>query len=549
MVLSMALFLLFLLSLAAAVASKETVNLDYASYKGVKQSNGITQWLAMRYAAPPVGNLRFAAPQDPPVVDGEQRADKHGHICIGTGDSPKNPSESEDCLFVDVYAPSHATVESKLPVYFFIQGGGFNYDANANYNGQGLIAASGHQIVVVTFNYRVGPYGFLASRQIRDAAGASLNNGLKDQRKALEWVRKYIHLFGGDPQHVVLGGDSAGATSVALQLTAFGGWDDGLFVGAALESVSFAPMLTVEESQYQYDNLAIRVGCANQATHLVDDSLACLRSKSTSELQTHNHNIPYPGARNPPVFMWNPVLDHDFIRNLTYQAFDSGSFVRVPVISGDDTNGGTIFTPRKTSSRSQSETFLHNQFPHLTAENLQRISELYPNNGPYFPNTGSWWRQVSNAYGDLRYMCPNLFISSALFRHGLEGNWNYRYNVEDPTQVAQGLGVPHTVELAAIWGPENVRGGVPASYREGKSNAWIVPVMQGYWTSFIRALDPNVHRADGAPVWQEFAPSRTDVHWGRLLFDKPHTTGMEMVSADTRSRCQYFKGIGVEIRQ
>lgn len=72
----MALFLLFLLSLAAAVASKETVNLDYASYKGVKQSNGITQWLGMRYAAPPVGNLRFAAPQDPPVVDGVQRADK-----------------------------------------------------------------------------------------------------------------------------------------------------------------------------------------------------------------------------------------------------------------------------------------------------------------------------------------------------------------------------------------------------------------------------------------------------------------------------------------
>jgi carboxylesterase type B len=109
---------------------------------------------------------------------------------LGTGASPTDNTTSEDCLFLDVYAPTNATSKSKLPVYFFIQGGGFNANGNANYNGSGLIKASGMNIVVVNFNYRVGPYGFLAGREV--LAGGSVNNGLKDQRKALEWLQKFI---------------------------------------------------------------------------------------------------------------------------------------------------------------------------------------------------------------------------------------------------------------------------------------------------------------------------------------------------------------------
>ena len=98
---------------------------------------------------------------------------------------------SEDCLFLDVYAPTEGfTSKKKLPVYFFIQGGGFASLSNQNYNGTGLIQASDFNIIVVTFNYRVGPYGFLAGDEVE--TGASLNNGLKDQIKALEWVQKYI---------------------------------------------------------------------------------------------------------------------------------------------------------------------------------------------------------------------------------------------------------------------------------------------------------------------------------------------------------------------
>ncbi|OCT52861.1 putative triacylglycerol lipase [Cladophialophora carrionii] len=535
---------------STVLATDQTVHLGYASYKGTPSSNGVSQWLGMRYAAPPTGNLRFAAPQDPPEESGVQAADTHGKLCLGTGDSPRNSATSEDCLFIDVYAPTSATTTSRLPVYFFIQGGGFNFNSNGNYDGSGLVAASGNGIVVVAFNYRVGPYGFLASREIQDAAPhASLNNGLKDQRKALEWVQKYIGQFGGDPSHVVLGGDSAGAASIAYHLTAYGGRDDRLFVAAAAESVSFATILNISESQYQYDNLVKLVGCAEE-----DNTLSCLRSKSATELQTFNRNIPYPGARNPPLYMWNPVVDGDMIRNYTRTSFNNGDFIQVPVIFGDDTNAGTIFTPRGTSSLSQSNTFLHNQFPYLTPEQLERISQLYPNEGPDFPNAGTWWRQVSNAYGDMRYMCPTLWISSTLARYGVKGNWNYRYNVEDPEQMQRGLGVPHTAELSAIWGPANTNGAAPASYQKGEGNDWIVPLMQSYWVSFIKTLDPNSLRAKGSPRWEEFMPTDAQddsgsADWSRMLFDTAETTAMEDVGTAVRTRCQYLNSIGLAIRQ
>ena len=438
---------------------------------------------------------------------------------------------SEDCLFLDVFAPSHATKQSKLPVFFFIQGGGFNANSNPNLNGSGLIAASDMNIVVVEINYRVGPYGFIAGSEIDSA-----NNGLRDQRKALEWVQKYIHLFGGNPKHVVMGGDSAGAASVTLQLTAFGGRNDNLFHGTAAESQSFATVLTVNESQYQYDNLVIRIGCVGASS-----SLACLKNKTAAEIQAVNFNTPYPGAQAPPLYMWNPVIDNDFITSLTYDAFASGKFVHVPVIFGDDTNGGTVFTPRNTSSYAESDWFLQNQFPYLTLEQLSKINSIYPQVGPLYNNSGPFWRQVSNAYGEMRYLCPGLFCSSAFSNRRIP-SWNYHYNVEDPAQIAAGYGVPHTVEVNAIWGPEYVGGGAPASYNT--TNADVVPVIQGYWTSFIRSLNPNTYRMPGTPTWEQWTSGGME----RLLFN---TSGpvMETVDQGQRARCAYLSGIGVSVRQ
>lgn len=114
-----------------------------------------------------------------------------------------------------------------------------------------------------------------------------------------------------------------------------------------------------------------------------------------------------------------------------------------------------------------------------------------------------------------------------------------RYNVLDPDEVAQGLGVPHIAETNALWGPENT-GGAPASYFT--TNAPIVPIVQGYWTSFMRSFNPNTHRAPGSPVWEPFG-----IQMARLKI-QTNATEMEVVPLDQRQRCEFLNGISVQIQ-
>ncbi|KAI2791527.1 hypothetical protein POX_c04388 [Penicillium oxalicum] len=534
---------LSLLLLASLVAAKSpVVDVGYTKYEGRSLANGVSQWLGIRYAAPPVNDLRFAAPQDPLPEKGVQQATKHGALCVPVA-SRLNESvpagTSEDCLFLDIYAPTDAFKHGKkLPVYFFIQGGGFASLSNNNYNGTGLIKASDSNIVVVNFNYRVGPYGFLASEEVE--AHASLNNGLKDQIKALQWVKKHIGKFGGDPHHVVIGGDSAGGGSVTLLLSAYGGRDDKLFVGAAAESQSFANMLNASTSQFAYDRLAARTGCDKSL-----DSLACLRKLDINALQAQNIVSPYPGAPGNPLYLYGPTVDGDLVPDYTLKLFNEGKFIKVPVIFGDATNEGTVFVPKNTSSVSMADDFLRSQFNTLTDSQLAKINSIYltENQTRQFPNAGLYWRPASNAYGDLRYTCPGISLSSAYGQAGVPG-WNYHYDVKDPKAEASGEGVTHTVEINAIWGPENVHGGAPNSY--STVNANIVPVMQGYWTSFVRALNPNTHRYPGSPEWATWGQGEEAY---RRIYLRTNQTYMETVPSAERDRCAYLLSLGEHLRQ
>ena len=412
---------------------------------------------------------------------------------------------------------------------------------------------------MVTFNYRVGPYGFLSGQEMLHNGG-SLNNGLKDQRKALEWVQKHISHFGGNPGHVVLSGDSAGAASINLQLTAYGGRDDGLFHASVAESQSFATMLTVAESQFTYDNMVIRTGCASSK-----DTLACLRSLSADDIQRANYNTPFPGGSNAPKYskffhtirdlelqtdatisVYGPTLDNDFVQEYTYAAYARGNFVRLPAIYGDVTNEGSKFTPNTTASYAEGNTFIKDQYPFITTAQLGKINSLYPiEEYPVFPETGRAWRQISTVYGDMRNTCPGFFINEVYARFGVPA-WNYHWDVKDPEAEISGIGVEHTVEKFAIWGPEYIPKS-PESYLPGGVNAAISPVVQGYWTSFIRAMDPNVYRKDGTPEWEAWT-SGCGQGWRSLKF-QTNNTGMESVSEKQRGKCAYLSSIGEALRQ
>ncbi|KAK7415645.1 hypothetical protein QQZ08_012285 [Neonectria magnoliae] len=527
---------LLTLLLSSVNAVKPLVNLGYSKYKGKELDKGVTQWLAIRYAAAPLGNLRFSSPQDPVHQDTVQDASDWGQICIATGNGANDlgKTQSEDCLFVNVFAPTDASKNSKLPVFVFIQGGGFNSNSNGYVDGTGLINAGDMKMVVVTMNYRVGPYGFL-----EDGDQVTPNIGLHDQRKALKWVQKYISKFGGDPGHVTMGGASAGAASVAHHLSAYGGKDEGLFHAVAAGSVSFANMLTVEESVYWYENLAMRLGCTGKK------ALTCLRSKSALDIQKANYNIPHPNSPAAPLYMWTPVVDGDLVPDLTYKLFEEGKFIKVPAIVGDDTNGGTSFAPKDTSTLAESDVFLKTQFGSLTLDQLGAINDLYPNQNDTCPNLGCYWRQVSDAYGQMRYMCPGMYISNALAQYDVPDSWNYLYDVEDPDQMAQGLGVPHTVEVNSIFGPGYSGGDPPASYVEGQVNGLVTPVVQGYWSSFIRSYSPNKYRYSGTAKWETWTEKRKQ----RIVFQTGGKTKMESISRDLRKKCDYFASIGPSIKQ
>lgn len=430
-------------------------------------------------------------------------------------------------------APSNATRSSRLPVFVYFQGGAFNANTRPDFNGSALIPAAEYDMVLVNFNYRVGLWGFLTD----GGGGITTNNGLRDQRKVLEWVQKHIVEFGGDPDHVVIGGGSAGAASIVMHMMADGGVDHGLFHGAIISSASYATKLTVAESQYQFNNLATRMGCA------VSDPLVCLRNKTTREIQSKNtFNLPLPYAANPPLYQWLPVIDGEMIPDYTSNVLDSGRVIRVPAIIGDDTNGGTDFAPADASSLVESNLFLTDQYPALTPSLLGELNELYPNtNTSTCPSEGCYWRQASDVYGDARFMCPALHLTTSLSRLSGEQQrsssyYAYRWDVEDPELVEQGFGVPHTIETDMIVGPEYGKD-PPASYRPGGINYAASAVIQGYWTSFIRTFDPNSHRLAGTSEWAQWTG---ESNAERLRFGTGGTTEMEVISHGQQQKCAFW---------
>jgi acetylcholinesterase len=193
---------------------------------------------------------------------------------------------------------------------------------------------------MVNFNYRVGLWGFLASEQVRQ--DGDLNVGLLDQRQLLLWVQRYIARFGGDPNHVVIHGASAGAGSVAMHMMAYGGRNDNLFVGAVAESVFFPAQPYVEELEWQFNMVSEQVGCGEG-----DDVMTCLRGQDTTTLQAVNVASPFPGRPGPPtpLFYWTPCVDGVLVEDLPYILLEEGKFVKLPIMFGFDTDGGS-YQPR-----------------------------------------------------------------------------------------------------------------------------------------------------------------------------------------------------------
>ncbi|KAG7143219.1 Para-nitrobenzyl esterase like protein [Verticillium longisporum] len=486
-------------------AVQPLVDVGYAKFQGAVTNKAldVTSWRGIQFAAPPVGELRFAAPADP-LQTGTVNASAHGPIC-----PPQRPGDwtvtgtydrfrvDEDCLYLAVTAPSQASKDSKLPVVFFLQGGGFTSNSNANWDAS-EIAADGN-VVVVQINYRVGMYGFLHSKEA--LAGGSLNAGIKDMLKALEWVQKNIHNFGGNPDQVVLDGISAGGSAVGLLIAANTGSEKKPFVGGIVESGGWVTMRTMEQGQGQYDCLAREKGCADSA-----DSLSCLRALNQSAVRSSN-------------CWFSPSIDDDLFSDSLVNLYRAGKTA-----------------PQSTNSTEQALAFIKRQDPSLSDNSLAIIDDLFIDvPQPVFPSSGAKWRQAANAIGHMGNHCIVRNVQNYLARDEAT-TWNYKYAVLDPKDEADGFGAYHVVNTYAFWGPSRTDGGPPASY--ATSNAPIVSQFRKYWISFVRNLDPNSDREEGAAEWAPFT-----VEGRERLFVQTNNTHMEKMSSAQNLRCDVVRPV------
>ena len=307
---------------------------------GVATSDGaVVSFKGIPYAAPPVGKLRWRAPQPTAPWKGTLKADHFGASCIQGPNNEILPWTkefmyvtpiSEDCLFLNIWAPS-AAAGARHPVLVFIHGGAFTSGSGdvPVYDGESL-ARTG--MVIVTINYRVGPLGFLAHPLLTAESEhhSSGNYGLLDQVAALQWVKQNIRAFGGDPAHVAVAGQSADAMSVAdLVASPFG---RGLFSAAIADSGiggRGVPMMTLAEAE--------KDGAGFAATKKAD-SLDALRALPASQFVVQ-------GMRFAPVVDGWILPDNPMTLTTSHGADND-----VPVITGFQANDSMLGGPRATTA-------------------------------------------------------------------------------------------------------------------------------------------------------------------------------------------------------
>jgi carboxylesterase type B len=468
-------------------------------------------FLGIPFAQPPVGTLRFNAPQSiNRTWTAPLNATAYGAHCInyfldmpfGPPDLATRYPQSEDCLTINVVRPAGTKSHERLPVLAFIYGGGFQEGGSGDdrYNVSALVEKSvqiGRPSIVVSMNYRLQGWGFLAGNDIRGQG--LLNLGIQDQRLALQWIQDNIDAFGGDRRRVTIQGESAGAASVGFHLLAHGGRNDGLFSAAICQSGgpyyfgSFAPDAQGEKT---YKSVLKATNCTN-----AHDTLQCLRAAPFETLNT---------AFTDLTFL--PVIDGTLVPEYSSTALAKGRFVRVPLLIGANTDEGKAFAGMGVNTTDELGSYImHFPYIHTTNnETIRGLLEAYPE-----PGTNSTHGQsddtlpVSEPYGNqflrtARYIGDAMFIAGRRYsceiwtQHGLPC-YSYRFNTIPGATDPLYFGATHYEEIAFVFGnilgigmPSNAFDVQPIERRENYEN--LSDLMGQMWMSFVATHSPNDHK-------------------------------------------------------
>jgi len=473
------LVLLVLASLWSA-ASAAAIPTESGLLEGV-QENGITMFKGVPFAAPPIGALRWRAPQAPAAWSGIRSADKFAPICMQHGSYPEDaPPEpmSEDCLYLNVWVPPRAAGDKlpttgKLPVMVWIYGGGLeNGSASTPLYAGDMLARKG--VIVVTANYRLGVLGFLAHPELSRESPhhVSGNYGLFDQLAALGWVHRNIAAFGGDPERVTVFGQSSGSISISELVVS--PLAKGLFQraigesGGLFEPVELGSGFKLADAEQIGEAFAAKTGA---------HTLQALRAIPAAQIIKARFN---PHA----------VIDGYALPLAPYDAYREGQQNDVDLLIGSNASEGRLFLADQPITAANLNRQLGNDFSSLIVSLI----------GPGTATSDQQARTLFVAFeGEMRFgwdmWAWARLQADAARRHV----FLYRYTQRSPYRPGDkyfGWGASHGMEMPYVFDHLDQQA-LPWTAQD-RQLAW---VMSSYWTNFARSGDPN---GPGLPTWPPF---------------------------------------------
>jgi para-nitrobenzyl esterase len=474
--------------------------------------DGLTVYRGIPFAAPPVAELRWKAPQPPAKWPGVLHADRFGDMCVqgappGANDATNSGPRkgvSEDCLYLNVWTPAKST-KDRLPVMVWIYGGGFSAGATSMplYSGEQLAKRG---VVVVSIAYRVGVFGFMAHPELSAESPkgifhrASGNYGLLDQIVGLQWVRHNIAAFGGNPERVTIFGESAGGISVSM-LTA-SPLAKGLFQGAISESGgSFGPTRTPSgpgeniPALDDAENAGLQLGKKLNAA-----SVAKLRALDTYTLSTNARGIQGIG--------W-PVLDGWVIAGDQYELYAAKKYNNTPVLIGINSDEGASFNRDATPENAVAG------LRHRFGPYADRLLKAYGADSP-----ADIKQAVRDVLRDATFGWHTWVWARLQTQTGGAKAYVYYFDQRPPypenSRFSDVRGVPHGAEMPYVF-----------RHLDQQQLPWtpadraVSEAVAAYWTTFAKTGNPN---GNGLAQWPEF----TDQNQQRMIFKKvPHAAAYD----------------------
>lgn len=470
-----------------------------ASYQGyVDKASGWEFYLGVRYAAKP---QRWQAPTSIDIAGTSVvQANVYGAECfqsqpnaIFTTAQASTIDGSEDCLFANIWRPTSASLTGKLPVLFWIHGGGYgsgNGQADPTFFSQ---VTGNMNFVFVAIQYRLGAFGFLSSQAVHD--GGVVNAGLLDQNMALNWVQQHISSFGGDPTQVTIWGESAGAGSVMQHLVAYGGsLNTSLFNSAMLASPYLPSQYEYNDSvpTALYEQLATRVGCSGTNT------FQCLSAVSGPTLALAGDTV----SRSAPYGTWGfaPVVDGQFSQQTPTAALLAKRTNGNRVLIGNNAAEGMVFTPQNITTSAQVLSYVENFFPTLSSSEFTSMLKIYY---PEPLSSGCLYatqlERAARIYGDVTFDCPGNMIADSFSQ-----SWRYKYAVANSYH---GLDVPAYLPS----GSESL----PAT------DNLVSTAFDNFLNTFVVGDNPYINTKQALPLWQSTHQQAIIDTTGGIVLDLP----------------------------